>query len=275
METTKKKAFTLVELLAVIVILAILLVMAVPKILEVIKASKVSSMEDSAKLIAKTAEQKKLEKEALGDNTSISCSEVAEYNSNDYDSCNITFNNGVATITLKGKGKFDKLTCTGTKDNMECTESNNSEPEWLYAFVNGEINNASQGVENYSELKDSNGKQRSVFIKFKSDLSEKYVCTMYDSTKSDGFGSEPHCLLSKGAYNTRNETGSQWSQVKVLFGASNCSEHSSGVSCSVNLSSSYWHCNANSDGNVGCGWSVADGGAGCNALGAGNAGCGE
>ena len=141
--TTKKKAFTLVELLAVIVILAILLVMAVPKILEVIKASKVSSMEDSAKLIAKTAEQKKLEKEALGDNTSISCSEVAEYNSNDYDSCNITFNNGVATINLKGKGKFDKLSCTGTKDNMECIEGVSSGYTDAVEYLTNKYNNGS------------------------------------------------------------------------------------------------------------------------------------
>ena len=57
----KKKGFTLIEILAVIVILAILLVMAVPKMLDVMKATKLSSIENSAKLIAKTAEQKKLE----------------------------------------------------------------------------------------------------------------------------------------------------------------------------------------------------------------------
>ena len=47
----KKKGFTLVELLAVIVILAVILVIAVPRISDVIKNSKKASFESSAKTI--------------------------------------------------------------------------------------------------------------------------------------------------------------------------------------------------------------------------------
>ena len=88
------KAFTLVELLAVIVILAVILVIAVPQVLDVIDTTKIGSLESSAKLIASTAEKKYAEYLALGK----------------------------ATVTIKGKddGKFDGLKCEGTKDNMVC-----------------------------------------------------------------------------------------------------------------------------------------------------------
>ena len=52
-----KKGFTLVELLAVIVILAVVLIIAVPQITETIKASRLKTIEGSAKLIAKNADE--------------------------------------------------------------------------------------------------------------------------------------------------------------------------------------------------------------------------
>ena len=119
-----KKAFTLVELLAVIVILAVILVIAVPQILDVIDTTKVGSLESSAKLIASTAEKKYAEFLALGKDTStIKCSDVTKLNDRDYGTCTIKFDeNGKATVTLKGKenGKFEGLQCSGTKDNMVC-----------------------------------------------------------------------------------------------------------------------------------------------------------
>ena len=51
----KKKGFTLVELLAVIVILAVILVMAVPQIMSVIESARKGSIESTAKLIAEGA----------------------------------------------------------------------------------------------------------------------------------------------------------------------------------------------------------------------------
>ena len=120
----KKKAFTLVELLAVIVILAIILVIAIPQIIKTIKASKLKAMESSAKLIAKNAEDDYLAQQTLNeyyDATSIPCADVAKLGS-DYESCEIVYEDGVATVTLVGAvgGKFDGITCTGTKDNMVC-----------------------------------------------------------------------------------------------------------------------------------------------------------
>ena len=119
-----KKAFTLVELLAVIVILAVILVIALPQVLDVIDTTKVGSLESSAKIIADAAEKKYAEYLALGkDISSINCNEITKLNSEDYGTCTISFDsNGKATVSIKGKddGKFDGLKCEGTKDNMIC-----------------------------------------------------------------------------------------------------------------------------------------------------------
>ena len=127
MKNKKKKAFTLVELLAVIVILAVILVIAIPQIMNVIKAARLSSIKDSAMLIAEQAEKDFLSQQVLNkdyNSTSIPCSDVAKLN-DDYDTCSITYNEGIAIVKLKGKegGKFSGITCTGTKDNMNCKES--------------------------------------------------------------------------------------------------------------------------------------------------------
>ena len=120
----KKNAFTLVELLAVIVILAVILVIAVPQVLDVIDSSKKGSLESSAKLIANLVEKKYVEYLALGKDTStIQCSDITKLNNKDYGMCTISFDeNGKATVSIKGKddGKFEGLKCEGTKDNMIC-----------------------------------------------------------------------------------------------------------------------------------------------------------
>ena len=122
----KKKAFTLVELLAVIVILAVILVIAIPQIINVIKSARLSSIKDSAMLIAEQAEKDYISQQVLNkdySSTSIPCTDVAKLN-DDYASCSISYSNGIATVKLKGSntGKFAGITCKGTKDNMNCSE---------------------------------------------------------------------------------------------------------------------------------------------------------
>ena len=142
-----KKAFTLIELLAVIVILAVILVIAVPRILEVIRASRINSMISSVKLIAGNAEKKKIENEALNDSGMITCRNVAKLG-DDYGGCSISFNDGVATVKLRGKngGKFDKLVCTGDKSDVTCEEKepknctydNGKDPEQGDEYIDGQ-----------------------------------------------------------------------------------------------------------------------------------------
>ncbi len=119
----KKKGFTLVELLAVIVILAVILIIAMPKISDVIKNSKEASLETTAKLIASQAEKKYTENQVLDGSSTIKCSDVAKISSNDYESCNITFDSkGNAKVTIVGKGKFEGLAIyDGTKDSAKAS----------------------------------------------------------------------------------------------------------------------------------------------------------
>ena len=119
----KKKGFTLVELLAVIVILAVILVIAVPQIMSVIESARKGSIESTAKLIAEGAEREYTNRKILGKDTNIECSDVSSMNSNDYGTCVITFDNtGKATVKVTGKGKFEGYTCNGNSTNMECVK---------------------------------------------------------------------------------------------------------------------------------------------------------
>ena len=120
----KRNAFTLIELLAVIVILAVILVIAIPRILDVIETSKKDSFKNSAQLIADSAEKKKVSDKLLGKDEEITCKDVAKINDEDYASCTIDFDeNGIAKVSITGKGKFDGLKITnGTKENAEVKE---------------------------------------------------------------------------------------------------------------------------------------------------------
>ena len=120
----KKNAFTLIELLAVIVILAVILVIAIPRILDVIETSKKDSFKNAAQLIADTAEKKKVSDKLLGKDEEITCKDVAKINDEDYASCTISFDSeGNAKVSITGKGKFDGLKITnGTKENAEVKE---------------------------------------------------------------------------------------------------------------------------------------------------------
>ena len=130
MNKKKVKGFTLVELLAVIVILAVILVIAMPKISDVIKKTRLSSLETTAKMIITSAENKYTENQVLDNSsTAIKCSDVAKLNDTDYGTCKITFDDkGNASVILNGKkdGKFDNLTCSGTKGNITCSEGETS-----------------------------------------------------------------------------------------------------------------------------------------------------
>ena len=121
----KKKGFTLVELLAVIVILAVILVIAVPKIMDTIQNSKEGTLMSSAKLIASQAEKKYVENQVLGINDVISCDDVVKTTDADYDYCNISFDSdGKASVTISGNGKFEGMAvCNATKTSASISDN--------------------------------------------------------------------------------------------------------------------------------------------------------
>ena len=126
---SKKKGFTLVELLAVIVILAIILVIAVPKVMSVIEDSKKATLESTAKMIASAAEKAKVQNTVLGNTEEITCDSVTKLNDVDYANCSIEFDNNTAKVTIEGSGKFDGLyVCNGTKTSAEASKEECKEP---------------------------------------------------------------------------------------------------------------------------------------------------
>ena len=129
----KKKGFTLVELLAVIVILAVILIIAMPKISDVIKNSKESSLETTAKLIASQAEKKYTENQVLDNSSTIKCSDVAKISDADYESCNITFDSkGNAKVTIVGKGKFEGMAvCNANKNNASISSDCSTDAKYF------------------------------------------------------------------------------------------------------------------------------------------------
>ena len=123
MKKNNKYGFTLVELLAVIVILAIILVIAVPKVMSVIEDSKKATLESTAKMIASQAEKQKVQNTVLGNEENITCKNITNINDVDYASCEITFDNNTAKVTIEGGGKFEGLyVCNGTKTNATAQE---------------------------------------------------------------------------------------------------------------------------------------------------------
>ena len=161
----KKNAFTLIELLAVIVILAVILVIAIPRILDVIETSKKDSFKNSAQLIADTAEKKKVSDKLLGKDEEITCENVTKLSKEDYESCKITFDNeGNAKVTIEGKGKFKDLAiCNGTKTSVELSDTCSTDAKYFaYEEVEGGISITGYSIEGGLDVvipSNINGKQ--------------------------------------------------------------------------------------------------------------------
>ena len=245
-----KKGFTLVELLAVIVILAVILVIAVPQINNVIKETRKNSLGSTAKLIAAKAEEKEVENDALEKTESITCEDLVKLDDN-YGNCTVSKNSttGKWEVTIVGANKFSGYTCTGTKDNMSCTEGSSTiveEEPGIYAF--GSIASPSEGETDYTQVKDSEtNEQIKVFLKYPtsgpySNSTIKSVCTLY--------GGNLTCLEgTSSAYETNK------SKLTTLFGSSNCDaeiDTEIGSDHSYQCEDGSWYCGAYAGGYVIC-----------------------
>ena len=69
----------------------------------------------------------------------ITCENVTKLSSNDYEYCFIKFDEeGKATVTIEGKGKFEGNTCTGNKINVDCNKATSSK-YFTYKEIEGGI----------------------------------------------------------------------------------------------------------------------------------------
>ena len=136
----KKNAFTLIELLAVIVILAVILVISIPRILDVIETSKKDSFKSTAQLIADSAEKKYVTNKLNNTDEEITCDKVAKISSKDYEYCFVKINKeGKATVTIEGKGKFKGMgICNASKETSEISDTCSTKQE-CFGFKDGAI----------------------------------------------------------------------------------------------------------------------------------------
>ena len=148
----KKNAFTLIELLAVIVILAVILVISIPRILNVIEESKKDSIKSSARMIINSAEKKNMIDKVNGSTEEVTCDNSVKLSKEDYESCKITIDEeGKATINLVGKGKFDGYKCIGTNDNLACGQVESitlplNGKEYIEKLYNNELSRIENGL---------------------------------------------------------------------------------------------------------------------------------
>ena len=146
----KRNAFTLIELLAVIVILAVILVISIPRILDVIEISKKDSFKTSAQIIADSAEKKYVENKLNNIDEVITCENVTKLSKEDYESCKITFDNeGNAKVNIIGKGKFKDLAiCNGTKTSVELSDTCSTDAKYFaYEDVEGGVSITGYSIE--------------------------------------------------------------------------------------------------------------------------------
>ena len=164
-----KKAFTLVELLAVIVILAIILVIAVPKVINIINDSKKATLESTAKMVASAAEKKRVQNAVLGREENITCETVSKLNDIDYQTCYIEFINNEAYVTIIGDNTFDDMyICKGTKNESKVVDRCPNERVSLELRFNGGSGNDIGGVYKEGTILDAENpaKENATFIKW-------------------------------------------------------------------------------------------------------------
>ena len=184
----KRNAFTLIELLAVIVILAVILVISIPRILDVIDVSKKDSFKTSAQIIADSAEKKYVENKLNNIDEVITCESVSKLSKEDYESCKITFDNeGNAKVTIEEKGKFKDLAiCNGTKTSVELSDTCSTDVKYFaYEEVEGGISITGYSIEGGLDVVipgNINGKQ--VVSIGKGITDNKYVTDYYKKYKS-------------------------------------------------------------------------------------------
>ena len=161
----KRNAFTLIELLAVIVILAVILVISIPRILDVIEISKKDSFKTSAQLIADSAEKKYVENKLNNIDEVITCENVTKLSKEDYEYCFVKIDNeGNAKVTIEGKGKFKDLAiCNGTKTSVELSDTCSTDAKYFaYEDVEGGISITGYSIEGGLDVvipSNINGKQ--------------------------------------------------------------------------------------------------------------------
>ncbi|HHT38463.1 MAG TPA: DUF5011 domain-containing protein, partial [Mollicutes bacterium] len=121
----KKKGFTIIELISVIVVLGIILAIAVPAITGIIKLSAKSAFESDAKLLLKAIDYKKLT-DAEFDPSMLNVNNIAKelgLSNVNYTSVHFTAEDDDLIVSIIGKNKWENFIACGTFRNMKVVEN--------------------------------------------------------------------------------------------------------------------------------------------------------
>ena len=120
----KKRGFTLVELLAVIVILAIILAIAVPAITGIINNATRDAFDSDARMLIKAIEYKLLEDDTyfVEDLNENNIEAELNISGDNYDSLMVTTENGNIFVMIEGQNRWAGLIACGTYMTMEVGE---------------------------------------------------------------------------------------------------------------------------------------------------------
>ncbi|MDD2490081.1 MAG: DUF5011 domain-containing protein, partial [Bacilli bacterium] len=121
----KKKAFTLIELLAVIVILAIILAIAIPTISGIINNATKEAFLSDAKMVLKAVDYKLLEDPSFKIEE-LDVEKVAtdlKLGTDNYNQIYTVMQDDKIKIVIEGKGKWNGLTAYGTYQNIRVVNS--------------------------------------------------------------------------------------------------------------------------------------------------------
>ena len=188
----KKYAFTLVELIAVIVILAIILAISVFAISKLIDYEKQKAFSISAQMILKGVNQKKSEEEkfeptSVTENNIMSLLNISD---NNYEFIEIMIVDNKLTIIIIGKNKWNGLTACGTSNNIVIDDieyCHSLVADTLVNTISPESANSGSGNGSYIEKNNAN-----YFV-----------------------GSNPNNWLEFGQVSEENETPILWRIIKT------------------------------------------------------------
>jgi prepilin-type N-terminal cleavage/methylation domain len=121
----KGKGFTLIELLAVIVILAIILAIAIPGISDLLENARRNAFASDAKMVIKTVEHKILQDNSFNPSTveETNIDSLLDISNINYQILTVKMMDEKVYVTIVGKNKWSNLTASGTRKNIQVTDT--------------------------------------------------------------------------------------------------------------------------------------------------------
>ena len=202
----KKRGFTLVELLAVIVVIGVILVIVVPRVLKNIDEEKKSTFISSAKALIRKVEYDYMDKEDF-DYVALKTFNINDISMSNYDINNSTIKkkDGYIYIKLIGKEEFEGYKCIGTINNLNCREKKACTTLKALTqgttYVNGQYTYTYNGRTGWSVVLTDKESTDPVTTELCETVNDKPIVSMYEMFKDSKAGS-----IDLSSFDTSNVT---------------------------------------------------------------------